>query len=114
MRTGWEVSLHLYVLRICYYTYNNRQALVPHIGHMATAVTVVNTGEDAHNYRPHWNPCGKKAWIQQLRTLSPLPSYRKMREVQITFYITKDEPWPSGMRSGHTISRTNPDTIDNG
>ena len=29
--------------------------------------------------------------------LEPLtPLYRKMREVQITFYIAKVEPWPSG------------------
>ena len=66
------------------------------------------------------NPVGKKAWTQQLRTLSPLPfslavsrwpllsmglpstgkpphpSHRKMREAQITFYIARDEPWPDG------------------
>ena len=26
----------------------------------------------------------------------PHPSYRKMREAQITFYIAGDEPWPDG------------------
>ena len=66
------------------------------------------------------NPCGKNAWTQQPRTLSPLPfslafsrgpslsvglpstgkpphlSHRKVREAQITFCIARDEPCPDG------------------
>ena len=38
---------------IYYYTYNNRQELIPHTEDVATTVIAVNTGEDARDYYPH-------------------------------------------------------------